>query len=268
MSQLYVYDFTIKYSDDADLQKLKEWCKEWCKHWCFQLEKGEETGYKHWQGRISLIKKKRIGKVIKITQECFPSCHVSATSGSVAKGGSMSYVMKADTRIDGPWSDKDVDIYIPTKYVSTPEWYPWQQYVIDSIDEPTDRDINVIIDETGNKGKTTLAMWLGCRNKARRIPPMNSAKDISRMVYDTPTSKCYIIDMPRAMDKRKLSEMYTAIEEIKNGHVYDDRYHFKEKYFDSPTIWVFTNIKPDLELLSASRWNLYSINQQKQLHSL
>lgn len=258
MSQIYVYDLTVKYSDISEKDKLNDWFKKYCKHWVFQLELGD-SGYKHWQCRCSLIKKKRPGTMIKLVHETWVNAHVTPTSTNVANNDNQfSYVMKEDTRVEGPFSDKDEPIVIPKQYLGK-EWYPWQQAVIDSIDEFEERKINIIIDPEGCKGKSTLTGYLACRNKVRSVPPLPTAKDIMRMVCDVATAKAYIFDLPRALEKKKLSEMYTAIEQIKNGHAFDDRYHYKEKWFDAPIIWVFTNIEPNLNWLTPNRWNLYNI---------
>jgi len=71
--------------------------------------------------------------------------------------------------------------------------------------------------------------------------------------------KCIFIDLPRAMDKKHLRGLFTAIEQIKKGKVFDTRYSYKEWWFDSPQVWVFTNIPPKTHYLSADRWNLYQI---------
>ena len=48
----------------------------------------------------------------------------------------------------------------------------------------------------------------------------NNYKDLMRMICDTPTSKCYLIDIPRSIEKDKLYGMFSAIEEIKGGYAW------------------------------------------------
>lgn len=111
----------------------------------------------------------------------------------------------------------------------------------------------------GNIGKSTLVGWIRAYKLGRALPPVNDYKDMLRIVCDLPVSKAYIIDMPRALKKDKLWGFYSAIETIKDGYAYDDRYHFKEKIFDCPNIWIFSNIKPDFKLLSKDRWKIYNV---------
>ena len=76
------------------------------------------------------------------------------------------------------------------------------------------------------------------------------------------------IDLPRAMDKTRLYGIYTAIEQIKSGWVYDVRNSWKEWDFDSPHIWVTTNAAPDLEMLTIDRWNIWAITPDKELKEI
>ena len=80
-----------------------------------------------------------------------------------------------------------------------------------------------------------------------------------RIICDTPTASAYLIDMPRALKKDKLFGFYSALETLKDGYAYDDRYRFVEKVFDCPNIWVFSNCMPDPDMLSIDRWRIYSV---------
>ena len=82
------------------------------------------------------------------------------------------------------------------------------------------------------------------------------------MVMDTPKVPLYIIDIPRAVNKDRLFQLFGAIETLKDGYAYDDRYHFREAYFDCPNIWIFINHKPNLDLLSRDRWELWHLKHR------
>jgi hypothetical protein len=62
------------------------------------------------------------------------------------------------------------------------------------------------------------------------------------------------------MSKENLGGLFSAIETIKDGYVYDERNHFKEWWFDSPNIWVFTNSVPETDYLSKDRWVYWEVN--------
>jgi len=89
-----------------------------------------------------------------------------------------------------------------------------------------------------------------------------------RMVCDMPTARMYLVDMPRSLNKDRLYQFYSGIETIKDGYAYDDRYKFKEKFFDCPNIWIFSNILPDMDMLSKDRWKLWSIDKEYKLNAV
>lgn len=65
--------------------------------------------------------------------------------------------------------------------------------------------------------------------------------------------------MPRAINKEKLAQFFAGIETLKSGYCYDDRYKFNRRLFDRPRICVFTNVEPDLKLLSKDMWKLWTV---------
>ena len=225
------------------------------------VSEDESEGYIHWQGRISLIKKKRLQELVKLCKMSnFYRFHWSPTSKEVSDSGNLFYVQKADSRIDGPWSNIDPEpSYIPRQIRMITELRPWQQEIVDSLSNFDTRTINVIYDKCGNIGKSTLSTYCGVHGLALSIPPLDNYKDIMNMVMDRPVSTAYFIDMPRSLPKAKLWQFYSGLEELKNGHAWDARYHYKERYFDCPNVWIFTNVIPDKDLLTRDRWVVWEI---------
>jgi len=267
---LAMYDLTAP-CDRYTADQLKDWCRIYCKRWCFQQEQGDETGYLHFQMRVSLTAKKRLATMISWMSTNMPAIRVSATSNPTFYAGNEFYVMKEDTRIDGPWTDRD-DVNpakIPIRLRTEPNWYPWQREVLNMIaTTPDDRTINVIVDAVGQKGKSVLSLYLMAHQRAQRIPVQKDPRDIMRMIMNCPKRTCYFIDLPRATSHQNQHTMYTAIEEIKNGYCYDDRYKFTQELFEPPHVWVFTNILPDLNFVSKDRWKLWTITPTKVLAPL
>lgn len=254
-----VYDLTIG-EDICNKEKLVKLFSGNCKKWCFQLEEGENTGYRHYQCRISLTVKKRLSTMIGWVHKEIGNCRVSPTNNKCSTED--IYVTKEETRIDGPWSDKTEinENKIPERFRGDVIWQKWQKAVIDEIEmKPDDRTINVIVDDKGNMGKSFLVGWLSVHNKARKIPQQKDIRDIMRLVMDAPKSRCYFIDLPRAISERDQHSIYAGLEELKNGYAYDDRYHFKEEWFEPPHVWVFSNKRPNVGLLSKDRWIIWEI---------
>lgn len=251
-----VFDFTL--SATMEYTEVKTQLRKCCKKWKFQQEVGEITGYNHFQGRVSLGQKTRTPPLI------FEGIRWSVTS--TENSTNDFYVIKSETRIAGPWSDTDPeDIYIPRQIREISSLFPWQNEMI-KLSKPFDtRNVNVICDTDGNIGKTTIKGYMRVHGLGTPIPFCNDFKDIMRMVMDMPTATTYIMDMPRAINKEKLFQLYAGIESIKDGYAYDDRYQFKDKYFDCPNIWIFTNSLPDFTLLSKDRWIIWKVDEAKQL---
>lgn len=261
MSQICGIDFTYP-ADKISTEELKAHLKEWCKKWVFQKEKGD-TGYLHYQGRCSLIKKRRMNE---LKGKFMLGGHITPTSTTEFGNGSFSYVLKADTRIEGPWDDTNVpppELTPRMKKFMSSEMYPWQKRVVELCQVYEERKIHVVIDKVGNIGKSALTEYLFTKNIARVIPSFRSYEDISQFVCSMQVkAQAFIIDMPRGMKKDKLGEFYSGLEGLKNGYVFDKRYAGKDYYFRCPQIIVFTNFEPDLELLSPDRWVLLGVGRK------
>lgn len=265
MSQIATLDVTApcaKFTKSDIFGILKEWAKKWV----FQQEKSD-SGYEHFQIRLSLIKKRRISELKKLG--FFKGAHFSPTSTTVHSKGAFNYVMKADTRVDGPWKD--------TEYVEPPpvtrqlvhfrnqEMYPWQKALCDLVKRVDDRKITIIHCPHGDNGKSILCEHLEQLGEVCEIPPMRSMEDIMACVMCQPISPAYVIDMPRGMKKDKLGEFYSGLETLKNGIAYDKRYAFKKRRFNRPQVFVFTNNLPAWGLMSKDRWDVFQIDQNKCL---
>jgi hypothetical protein len=252
--------------------------KELAKNWAFQ-EELSDTGYLHYQGRFSLKKKRRKAELMKLwgdlELEMPIPMFLAPTVAKEAVAKTFSYVMKADTRKRGPWTDKDVVRYIPRQFRGIMDnLYPWQKKVLDSADVFDDRIINYVYCRHGNVGKSTIASVCELYYNAIDLPPVNDAKELIAsacdicMATECRDPKLVFVDLPRAMDKNKLYGIYSAIEQIKKGKLVDLRYHYKCWWIDSPQIWVFSNRMPDMRMLSSDRWKLWKVNAEKDLEAL
>lgn len=246
--------------DNVDTQKqFKQDLEHHAHKWVFQLERGENEGRLHFQGRFSFSTAKRKAEVLKLFPQWNKGNALTVRIEHDEEASSF-YAMKQNaTYVAGPWSDKDKPPYIPRQVREIQQLLPWQQHIVDHANDWDTRTINVIIDDKGNIGKSTLVTYIGAHRIGKKIPFCNDYKDILRMVMNLPEQRLYLIDMPRAIAKDRLNQLYSAIETIKDGYAYDDRYHFQDKYFDCPNIWVFSNILPDTSLLSADRWRFWKV---------
>jgi hypothetical protein len=262
------YDLTISAANAGfDHNVIGVALSRYFKKFVFQLEASET--YVHYQFRGHLIKKKTVQAMIKIATENLWGAHVGATSTTVHAGNSFNYVMKADTKRDGPWTEEDFVLPpILTRQLAqfhTQEKYPWQTTVDKWCDELDDRAIKLVYDQIGNNGKSIFAEYLEYHGKAFEMPPFRLMEDIMACAMGIKPQKVYLIDMPRGMKKDKLGEFYSGLESLKNGVCYDKRYAFRKRRFDRPQIIVFTNTLPEMSFMSADRWSIWEMDQNKTL---
>lgn len=263
-------DFTLSCESNT-YANVRAFCDAWCKQWVFQKEKSD-TGYEHWQLRFSAIKKRRIKDHIYNwrTKKCglvFSEKALTPTSNSVFEGAErkvFKYVLKEDTRVEGPWSDKD-EVKILTKSV---QWIkdhgldPWMREVVEISKTYDHRHINVMVDKVGNSGKTTFEDWFAFEDHGFDIW-FGPIKDMEEEVAANCGRTCYTINLPRALNKKEMSDFWQFVERLKDGRMRDARYKSKRRKMERPVIWIFTNDKPDLRGQSADRWKFYEIENEE-----
>lgn len=265
--QLYRYDFTLVAGIITN-EDITTALNTYCKKWVFQYEEGI-TGYLHYQGRISLTDKLRLNELIDT--KILPSqAHWSRTQ---TKTKGFDYVMKEDTRILGPWKDTDKPKYIPRQYRGKMNTLrPFQKHIIDSAYTFDERTINVIISPNGNIGKSVISSLCELFKKGIDLPPCNDAEKLIQsccnicMKKNTRNPSPIFIDLPRSFNQDNMNGIFTAIEQIKKGKLYDIRYNYTEWWIDSPQIWVFTNNEEiDTDMLSKDRWKIWNVDKNYRL---
>jgi hypothetical protein len=148
---------------------------------------------------------------------------------------------------------------------------PWQQYIKDRCHLHEERQINIIFDEGGSIGKTTFISLMKDHGLAIMMAPEESFSRMCRSLCNKLTAnndrdpKCIFIDLPNALPKKHMNQLYSAIELIKSGKVVDSRNHYREWKFHPPQIWVFTNVQPKNEWLSGDKWKIYTIPDKQNL---
>ena len=250
------WDITLP-QGDITIEELKKLFKHHAKAWCFQLEKGDKTGYLHYQCRISLKSKER---------DCFGIIKLKGKYSPTSKENMNNYyyVTKDFTKLEGPFKHDDEEVYIPRQYRGI-VFKTWQHKIAESRNDFNDRHINVLYDRVGGLGKSTLASICELLYNAVDLPPINTATELMQIMCNICVDQelrapgLVFLDMPRATDKSALYGLYSACEQIKKGKLYDSRYHFKKWWIDSPSVWIFTNELPDTTMLSADRWKIWEV---------
>lgn len=262
--QCRVWDFTAWEPTTKD--KIVSMCKSLAGRWCFQLEE-TKSGKSHFQGRMSFKVAKRKSEVLNVFEAYEVKGHVSLTSNACRND--MFYVQKDESRIDGPWANTDAKI--PWQLARIEKLHPWQESVREKLEVKEDRIINVIIDQGGNVGKSTLMGWLEVHGYGVEVPCLNRFQDLMQLVccivktMKPKEPKAFFIDFPRALKQHELAGLFSAVEKIKGGYAFDTRYKFVKERFGAPQIWIFMNTKPEMEMLTPDRWKLWMISELKTL---
>lgn len=240
------------------------------KKYKFQLEQGGKKNRYHFQGRIGFGKDnaKRKPEVVKLFLDSpFKDIDIKIESEAGERAHSF-YVMKQDeTYRAGPWSDKDIIEYIPPHILEMKTLLPWQETMKELAQTYHKRYVDCLVDTRGGAGKSSFVMYMCCYHKGRYIPFVNDCKDLMQWCYgmgehDTP---CWYLDMPRCANKDRMYGIYSAIENLKAGWVFDMRYKAQMRMCKRPNIWVYTNEYPDQNLLSQDMWRVWKINKTEEL---
>lgn len=239
--QVFLWMITLP-SENIDASQLSQELSTFCKKFTFQKEKGEKTGYEHWQIFISLKQKEYFGTV----KNLFPSsAHIEpCKDGWKAK----NYCQKSDTRIEGPYDEKSTFLKTITKL------YPWQEHILqECLKVPDDRTINWIWEKEGNRGKTQFCKYMAIKHKAT-VLGNGAFKDIAQALPDDP--KIVLFNITRDLEERI---NYSALEAVKDGMIFSGKYESKTKIFNSPHIYIFANFEPRLDAMSKDRWKITRI---------
>lgn len=260
--QLRGWCFTLAIGDEKwDPDRLVGVLKENSAiRWCFQLEKGD-GGLVHIQGCVSFKAGKRLSELSKIflCPGVNKKAHWSATRDE--KSASF-YSTKEDTRVLGPWTDKDQPAYIPVAF-RNPVLRAEQQWILDRLEDQNNRKILFVVDRAGNSGKTWFGLYLCMHKCGVRIPSsMKSAGEIIQAAMATlgatPSKQRYLsLDIPRSVTGRESwIKWLSALEDIKNGHLCDPRYAWREAFIEPPKMLVTANAAPPRDLLTTDRFDI------------
>lgn len=160
------------------------------------------------------------------------------SNNSIQQGGLSFYVIKDDTRKAGPWYDpsfkpKKRNPYEGRDLKCMDEPYAWQKKIMDILNEEADdRTINWVYNASGCAGKSKLMKYLP------RV---------------------------RGSDERQ-QELFSALEEIKNGWVESPMYgKAAELLMEPPHIWIFSNELPNVSMCSLDRWHVWHLYEVPDL---
>lgn len=274
--QLCVFDVTLKAdASNVTVDAIKLWLKKVAKKWTFQRELAED-GYDHYQIRLSLKKKTTENVAVKLyrTQWGDGVGRISVTSQNEADmamiSGDMFYVQKEETRTDGPWTDRDaVPTYVQKRFQKV-NLRPWQQELIQEckmqLAQRNDRNIIMVMDATGNNGKSFLRGYAKQRLNWVTVPStcMTTQEMIQYLCSNDKIKEGWhgviLMDVPRATSQKHWYTLARGLETIKQGELYDGRYKMQEKIIEPPVMVVFVNALPPPEVMSSDVFQIIHLN--------
>lgn len=215
----------------------------------FGKEIGGENGVPHLQGFICNPKKKFRWSALKLCDKI----HWENAKGSTEDN--IKYCSK-----DGDYYCSDE--FRPLDIITN--LYPWQKDLLEIYKStPNNRDIYWIYDGDGKRGKSSFMSYLAYHYNIIFLNAGDN-KNIANIVYnkDMRLCKCLFLDIPRTKGNKC---PYAVLECVKNGIITNTKFETGAKVFNAPHIFITSNFPPDLSELSLDRWQIYEINEKKEM---
>lgn len=215
----------------------KEFIKKHDIHkWIVAKETGKD-GYEHWQVRLDT------SATFEELKSAFPTAHIEKSTQW------CNYERKEGNFIQ---SDDTTDIRRCRFGILRSN----QQRIIQHVRRQSDRSITVVFDPRGATGKTWLIRHLFETGRGFYVPPtVQTVQGIIQYVASGYRGEEFIlIDIPRSTSWSK--GLLEGLEALKDGLVYDTRYHAQMRDIWGVKVLVTTNTMPKLDALSADRWDI------------
>lgn len=242
--QIIINNWTIEQKEH-----LFTFFKKYCEKYVMGEEIGPECGTPHLQCAVLLKKRARFTEVHKLLGF---TCGTKTWEGKNKTWESqVSYCTKdATNTVCFP------EVYTGQDLPQDDNLYEWQRDLLTIVSEkPDKRKVFWYYDLKGGCGKSLFTKYLSYHHNAIKITG-GKRNDVINHVYNSDIKEVIVLDIPRSCDKIS----YNAIEEIKNGHITNDKYETGSSLFASPHVIIFSNFFPDVTKLSLDRWVIKNIN--------
>lgn len=258
INQLKNICFTFNnYGGVEMLETLETTFRPLALRYTFQEETGE-SGTPHIQGMVVLKKRMRWNEF-----NLPNSIHWEAMRGTEQQA--RDYCRKLETRTgqvrEWGW---------PRELKLITELRPFQKSLLDMcLEEPNDRDIVWIWDQTGKMGKTQFVKLMIAKYGALAATG-GRCEDLACILAmahkegkDLNSPFTFLLNLPRETDPDKVS--YKFLESIKDGLVTSPKYESSTMVFNSPHVVVLANCRPVVTRMTSDRWKVFTIDMFHQL---
>ena len=232
-------------------------------------EFGKNKIHPHWQGYFELEKRTYMKQIMDqvLGHQGF---HLEVAKGT--ENENVRYVYGVDKSYEIGWIVYKKNVKAPWDYNPQPYKFwknfklrDWQAEVVPLLinKDVDDREIIYIFDQKGNTGKTKLTEYLHIYHGA--IITGGKERDMKFAIsrWQEITSKypaIIIVDICRS----ELQHDFTGIESIKNGLFFSGKYESAMLHsVVKPNVIVFSNFPPKRAKLSADRWKIGEIVDQR-----
>ena len=166
-----------------------------------------------------------------------------------------------------------VDLYIENqadfKDVGNVELKPWQESLLEYVQQPCDREIFWIVGKEGNEGKNWfqkyVKSWLGARRVVTGIDIKANSASIFQALRKCPivTADIFLFNIGKSM--KKFDQInYDALEKMKDGEAFASKYDSQQLKIRVPNVvMVFSNSPPDVKELAKVRFRVFNINNNQ-----
>ena len=168
---------------------------------------------------------------------------------------------------------EDVDHYMENQTdfrdVGNVELKPWQESLLEYVQQPCDREIFWIVGKEGNEGKNWfqkyVKSWLGARRVVTGIDIKANNASIFQALRKCPiaTADIFLFNIGKSM-KQFDKINYDALEQMKDGEPFASRYNSQLLKIRVPNVvMVFSNSPPDVNELAKVRFRVFNINNNE-----
>jgi hypothetical protein len=262
-----------RYTDAAE--KITRVLEQHCSQWVFQLERGEQTGYVHFQGRMRLREKGYVPKVLREwPATVLPGVHLSVTTCRAFTTRNFDYVTKDETRVQGPWTERDVRLNSEQLAAFVASGIrPWHRAVVDTLRQQDHSHIDLLVHTAASQldrvDWAVFKEWLQHQKLSYQVQAgVEQPQHLLRCVFNLPPQPGYTVTLPvyrLDRDGLRLRKFLNAIEDVKCGESHDPRWNHRERIVrDRPRVLVSATAHPGRDVLSA-HWRCWMIDEAGQL---
>ena len=166
-----------------------------------------------------------------------------------------------------------VDLYMENQAdfrdVGNVELKPWQESLLEYVQQPCDREIFWIVGKEGNEGKNWfqkyVKSWLGARRVVTGIDIKANNASIFQALRKCPITTADIFLFNIGKSTKKFDRInYDALEQMKDGEPFASRYNSQQLKIRVPNVvMVFSNSPPNVNELAKVRFRVFNINNNE-----